>query len=74
MNAVDPKPEPSAGGSPRMMEDSGRDPSLGTGTGTFGAATNFAVPINPWGVALGDINRDGYVDGADIGLLLSNWG
>lgn len=35
---------------------------LGTGTGTFGAATNFAVGLLPRSVAVGDVNGDGKLD------------
>src|SRR5439155_12023364 len=52
---------------------------LGTGTGTFGAATNFAVGTNPRSVAMGDFNGDGRSDMAvandssnDVSILLSS--
>ncbi|MFI5364601.1 MAG: FG-GAP-like repeat-containing protein [Candidatus Binatia bacterium] len=35
---------------------------LGTGTGSFGAATNFAVGAFPGSVAVGDFNGDGHLD------------
>jgi uncharacterized repeat protein (TIGR01451 family) len=35
---------------------------LGTGTGSFGAATNFPVGSNPFSVAVGDFNSDGRSD------------
>src|SRR5207253_166200 len=35
---------------------------LGTGSGSFGAATNFAVGTNPTSVAVGDLNGDGKPD------------
>jgi hypothetical protein len=35
---------------------------LGTGTGTFGAATNFAVGVAPRSVAVADFNGDGKLD------------
>ncbi|HXH42086.1 MAG TPA: FG-GAP-like repeat-containing protein, partial [Thermoanaerobaculia bacterium] len=35
---------------------------LGTGTGTFGAATNIAVGAAPAAVAIGDFNGDGRID------------
>jgi hypothetical protein len=35
---------------------------LGTGTGTFGAATNFTVGTSPTSVAIGDFNGDGISD------------
>ncbi len=35
---------------------------LGTGTGSFGAATTFGVGTQPQSIALGDFNRDGKLD------------
>ena len=35
---------------------------LGTGTGSFGAATNFSVGPNPFSIAVGDVNGDGKLD------------
>jgi hypothetical protein len=35
---------------------------LGTGNGTFGAATNVAVGTTPMGVAVADVNGDGHPD------------
>ncbi|MCZ8248770.1 Calx-beta domain-containing protein, partial [Microcystis sp. LE19-195.1E] len=35
---------------------------LGTGTGSFGPATNFSVGINPLSVTVGDFNGDGKSD------------
>src|SRR6478735_5114964 len=35
---------------------------LGTGTGSFGAASNFAVGTNPFSVAIADVNGDGKPD------------
>ncbi|MBI5746989.1 MAG: VCBS repeat-containing protein [Nitrospirae bacterium] len=35
---------------------------LGTGTGSFGAATNFAVGSFPGSVSIGDLNLDGKPD------------
>jgi FG-GAP-like repeat len=35
---------------------------LGAGTGSFGAATNFAVGVTPRSVAVGDFNGDGKLD------------
>ena len=35
---------------------------LGTGTGTFGAPTQFSMGITPYSVAVGDFNRDGKLD------------
>ena len=35
---------------------------LGTGTGSFGAATNFGVGSDPFSVAVGDFNGDGKLD------------
>ena len=35
---------------------------LGTGTGSFAAASNFGVGTNPDSVAMGDFNGDGYLD------------
>ncbi|MDH4229942.1 MAG: VCBS repeat-containing protein [Nitrospirota bacterium] len=43
----------------------------GTGTGSFGATpVTIATPIgsSPWGVAGGDLNRDGMLDVAAVGL------
>lgn len=34
----------------------------GTGTGSFGAATNLTVGLNPFDVAIGDLNGDGRPD------------
>ncbi len=52
---------------------------LGTGTGTFGAATNFAVGLGPISVAVGDFNADGRPDLAvansnsgNVSILLGN--
>jgi hypothetical protein len=42
---------------------------LGTGTGTFGAATNFTVSGSPISVAIGDFNGDGMSD-----LAVANFG
>ena len=35
---------------------------LGTSTGSFESATNFAVGITPFSVAIGDFNGDGKPD------------
>jgi hypothetical protein len=35
---------------------------LGTGTGNFGAATDFPVDATPWSVGVGDFNGDGSPD------------
>jgi hypothetical protein len=35
---------------------------LGTGTGSFGTATNFSVGIRPYSVTVGDFNGDGKSD------------
>jgi hypothetical protein len=35
---------------------------LGTGTGSFGTATNFTVGSNPRSVTVGDFNGDGKLD------------
>ena len=35
---------------------------LGAGTGSFGAAINFAVGLGPFSVAVGDFNGDGKLD------------
>ncbi len=35
---------------------------LGTGTGSFGAATNFGAGSLPFSVAIADLNRDGNLD------------
>src|SRR6185436_3738886 len=35
---------------------------LGTGTGTFGAPTTFAVGVQPRSVTTADINGDGHAD------------
>ena len=35
---------------------------LGTGTGSFSAATNFAAGTGPFSVAVGDFNGDGKLD------------
>ena len=35
---------------------------LGTGNGSFGAKSDFAVGTSPKGVALGDMNGDGIAD------------
>jgi Ca2+-binding RTX toxin-like protein len=35
---------------------------LGTGTGSFSAASNFSVGSNPYSVAVGDFNKDGKLD------------
>nr|NCR65247.1 hypothetical protein [Microcystis aeruginosa LL11-07] len=35
---------------------------LGTGTGSFGTATNFSVGSSPWSVTVGDFNGDGKSD------------
>ncbi len=35
---------------------------LGTGTGAFGSATDFAVGANPYSVAIGDLDGDGKPD------------
>ena len=44
---------------------------LGTGTGSFGAAANFAAGLNPYSVAVGDFNADGNSDLA-VANVLSN--
>jgi len=41
---------------------------LGGGTGSFGAATNFAVGSDPLSVRVGDFNGDGHLD-----LAVANW-
>src|SRR5262249_40852981 len=35
---------------------------LGSGTGSFGAATNFDVETDPVSIAVGDLNADGHLD------------
>ena len=35
---------------------------LGTGTGSFGAASDFGVGTNPESVGVGDFNGDGHLD------------
>ena len=47
---------------------------LGTGTGTFGAATNFPVVVgsSPFSVAIGDLNGDGKPDLAVANYLSNN--
>ena len=52
---------------------------LGTGAGSFGAATNFAVGNTPVSIAVGDFNRDGEQDLAvtnaadnNVSILLGN--
>src|SRR5205807_1266513 len=45
---------------------------LGTGTGSFSAATNFAVGSNPISVAIGDFNGDGKSDLAVANQLSNN--
>ena len=54
-------------------------PPLAAGRGDLGLAPNMnAVPgVQYVTVALGvvgDLNGDGVVDGADLGLMLANWG
>jgi hypothetical protein len=41
---------------------------LGTGTGSFGAATSFAVGLGPFSVTIGDLNGDGKPDLATANL------
>jgi hypothetical protein len=51
---------------------------LGDGTGSFGAATNFAVGDDPHSVAIGDFNLDGKLDlvtanvGSTVSILLGD--
>ena len=45
---------------------------LGTGTGSFGTATNFAVSGGPFSVAVGDFNGDGKQDLAAANLNSNN--
>src|SRR5439155_606696 len=45
---------------------------LGTGTGSFGAATNFAVGTTPESVAVGDFNGDGKQDVATANTNSNN--
>ena len=44
------------------IDDSTVDILLGNGNGTFAPAVNYAVGINPTGIAVGDFNADGNVD------------
>ncbi len=52
---------------------------LGTGTGSFGAPTNFPVGLTPFSVAIGDFNGDGKSDlvtangsSANVSILLGS--
>ncbi|HNG30477.1 MAG TPA: FG-GAP-like repeat-containing protein, partial [Blastocatellia bacterium] len=52
---------------------------LGNGAGSFGAATNFTVGAEPFGLAIGDYNRDGKPDiatanggGGTVSVILGN--
>ena len=52
---------------------------LGNGTGSFGTATNFAVGMSPFSVAVGDFNGDTFLDLAvanaasnNVSILLGN--
>jgi hypothetical protein len=45
---------------------------LGTGTGSFGTATNFAVGSSPYSVTVGDFNGDGKSDLATANLSSNN--
>jgi hypothetical protein len=45
---------------------------LGTGTGSFGTATNFTVGSYPWSVTVGDFNGDGKSDLAVANIVSSN--
>ncbi|MFO0875046.1 MAG: LamG-like jellyroll fold domain-containing protein [Phycisphaerales bacterium] len=42
--------------------------------GTFGALSSFGVLMVKAPSCLGDLNDDGVVNGADLGILLSGWG
>lgn len=57
------------GGLPRFMDDPATaDTGVGTAPLVDFGAREFGVPV-----AFGDINGDGVVDGADLGLLLGAW-
>ena len=45
---------------------------LGNGNGTFGNATDFATDFGPAGVAVGDVNGDGFADIVTANLASDN--